>query len=75
MALAGSPDDMGLKSSRACRRNWVHLIFKIRTRGVIMAGETNASIVPCLRCAGAAHRTAEGQEDDQYKCSECGTFC
>jgi hypothetical protein len=37
-----------------------------------MAGGTKADIVPCMRCAGAAHRTAEGQEDDHYKCSECG---
>jgi hypothetical protein len=37
-----------------------------------MAGGINAAIVPCIRCAGAAQRTTEGQEDDQYKCSECG---
>ena len=37
-----------------------------------MAGGIFATIVPCLRCAGAAQRTAEGQEDDHYKCRECG---
>ncbi len=38
-----------------------------------MAGGENAGIVPCLKCAGPAHRTHEGQEDDYYKCSECGS--
>jgi len=37
-----------------------------------MAGGENAAIVPCLKCAGPAHRTYEGQEDDHYRCSECG---
>jgi len=38
-----------------------------------MAGGANAAIVPCLKCAGPAHRTYEGQEDDHYRCSECGS--
>ncbi len=38
-----------------------------------MAGGVNAAIFPCLRCAGPAHRTYEGQEDDHYRCSECGS--
>jgi hypothetical protein len=46
--------------------------FQDQNKGVIMAGGTNASIVPCMKCAGAAHRTAEGQENDHYECSECG---
>jgi len=37
-----------------------------------MAGGRNAAIVPCLHCAGAAHRLTEGMEDDSYRCSECG---
>lgn len=37
-----------------------------------MAGGVNAAIVPCMRCAGAAHRTSEGLENDYYKCEECG---
>jgi len=37
-----------------------------------MAGGVNAAIVPCLKCAGAAHRTSEGQENDYYQCGECG---
>ena len=38
-----------------------------------MAGGVNATIVPCLKCAGPAHRTCEGMEDDHYRCSECGS--
>lgn len=37
-----------------------------------MAGGVNAAIVPCLKCAGAAQRTSEGQENNFYKCGECG---
>jgi len=37
-----------------------------------MAGGVNAAIVPCLKCAGAADRTSEGQENDYYQCGECG---
>lgn len=37
-----------------------------------MAGGMNAAIVPCMRCAGPAHRTSEGVENDYYKCDECG---
>lgn len=37
-----------------------------------MAGGGNAAIVPCMKCAGRANRTCEGQEDDHYRCSECG---
>jgi hypothetical protein len=37
-----------------------------------MAGGVNAAIVPCGKCAGPSHRTYEGQEDDHYRCSECG---
>lgn len=41
-----------------------------------MAGGANAVIVPCLKCAGPAHRIHEGQENDHYRCSECGfEFC
>ena len=35
--------------------------FQDQNNGVIMAGGTNAAIVPCLRCAG-----------DNNKCSACG---
>lgn len=38
-----------------------------------MAGGINAAIVPCLKCAGPAHRIAEGQEDDYYRCGGCGS--
>jgi hypothetical protein len=37
-----------------------------------MAGGVNAAVVPCGKCAGPAHRTYEGQEDDHYRCGECG---
>lgn len=37
-----------------------------------MAGGVNAAIVPCRKCAGPAHRTSEGTEDDYYMCSKCG---
>jgi hypothetical protein len=37
-----------------------------------MAGGTYAVTVPCLKCAGPALRTAEGQENDYYTCAHCG---
>lgn len=37
-----------------------------------MAGGPHAAIVPCLRCAGPAHRTGEGLETDWYECADCG---
>lgn len=37
-----------------------------------MAGGINAATVPCLKCAGEARRTSEGQENDFYMCAECG---
>ncbi len=37
-----------------------------------MAGGVNAAIILYLKCGGSADRTFEGQEDDRYRCSECG---
>ena len=37
-----------------------------------MAGGMNAAIVACWKCAGEAHRTYEGMEDDYYECGKCG---
>ncbi|MCA1568704.1 MAG: hypothetical protein LC803_24260 [Acidobacteria bacterium] len=37
-----------------------------------MAGGINAATMPCLKCAGEARRTSEGQENDFYECGECG---
>jgi hypothetical protein len=37
-----------------------------------VAGGVNAAVVPCLKCGSSAHSTHEGQEDDYYKCTECG---
>jgi hypothetical protein len=37
-----------------------------------MAGGPHAAITLCLFCAGKAVRTAEGLENDQYRCESCG---
>lgn len=38
-----------------------------------MASGIHAAAVPCIKCAGRADRTSEGQENDYYRCSECGS--